>query len=198
MATRPRSGIWPRSSVERLAIRDPIPVLRESAELPCSVQRGKHRRVFERALRFRGLAMSTAGWRRRTSAPSATDRRGKLDPLERARKSCRPARRRISMAMQRHWIKRPLAGLASRGDSSGRSSAVTPTGLDNVGGGPHRSARHQPCINPTGAYAIRSSSNRAVGRLKAAGPLFRWSCCGGGRLTGAARVPSLMASGASS
>jgi hypothetical protein len=39
-------------------------VLRQSAGLPCSVQRGKHRRVFERALRFRGLAISIAGWRR--------------------------------------------------------------------------------------------------------------------------------------
>ncbi len=68
IARKPWSGIWPRSSVERLAIRDPIPVLRESAEPPCSVQRGKHRRVFERALRFRGLAMSTAGWRPRRQA----------------------------------------------------------------------------------------------------------------------------------
>ena len=53
--------------------------------------------------------------------------------------------------------------------------------------------------NATGAHAIRSSSNRAVRRLRADRLLLLWSCCGGRRrrLTGAARVPSLMASGAS-
>ena len=61
--------------------------------------------------------------------------------------------------------------------------------------------RSRSSLSPPNAYAIRSSSNRAVRRLRADGPLFRRRCCGRRRrcwfLTRSSLVASLMAAVAS-